>query len=119
MRRGQSIDIKLLWQMWSATSTTVRRFVLVNRAPLSQASDTILRFYFAIWWNSTSIATQLDPEEWREIVAEYHCIAALASNGLAGISPRYLGDGVMVFFGRPGDARERCRACGPQPDYSY
>jgi class 3 adenylate cyclase len=51
--------------------------------------------------NSTSIAAQLDPEEWREIVAGYHHAAAQAIERFGGHVAQYLGDGVMAFFGYP------------------
>jgi class 3 adenylate cyclase len=35
---------------------------------------------------STEMASHLDPEEWREVVAGYHHAAAQASSALAGMS---------------------------------
>jgi class 3 adenylate cyclase/tetratricopeptide (TPR) repeat protein len=64
--------------------------------------------------NSTSIAAQLDPEEWREIVAGYHHAAAQAIERFGGRVAQYLGDGVMAFFGYPeahdNDAERAARA---------
>jgi predicted ATPase/class 3 adenylate cyclase len=51
--------------------------------------------------NSTAIASQLDPEEWREIVASYHRAAANAITQFGGYVAQYLGDGVMAYFGWP------------------
>jgi hypothetical protein len=50
---------------------------------------------------STAIAAQLDPEEWRETVAGYHRAAAEAITRFGGHVAKYLGDGVMAFFGYP------------------
>jgi class 3 adenylate cyclase/predicted ATPase len=50
---------------------------------------------------STEIAAQLDPEEWREVVAGYHRAAAEAITRFGGHVAKYLGDGVMAFFGWP------------------
>jgi class 3 adenylate cyclase len=64
--------------------------------------------------NSTSIATQLDPEEWREVVATYHRTAAQAIEHFGGYIAQYLGDGVMAYFGWPeaheNDAERAARA---------
>jgi len=64
--------------------------------------------------NSTSIATQLDPEEWREVVASYHSTAAQAIERFGGHIAQYLGDGVMAYFGWPAahenDAERAARA---------
>jgi class 3 adenylate cyclase len=50
---------------------------------------------------STAIAAQLDPEEWRETVAGYHRAAAEAITRFNGYVAKYLGDGVMAYFGYP------------------
>ena len=63
---------------------------------------------------STEIASHLDPEEWREIVAEYHHAAAQAIERFGGHVAQYLGDGVMAYFGWPeahdNDAERAARA---------
>src|SRR5258708_35852826 len=51
---------------------------------------------------STEIASHLDPEEWREIVGEYHRAAAQAIERFGGRVAQHLGDGVMAYFGWPG-----------------
>jgi class 3 adenylate cyclase len=64
--------------------------------------------------NSTGIATQLDPEEWREVIANYHRAAAQAIERFGGYIAQYLGDGVMAYFGWPeaheNDAERAARA---------
>src|SRR5690349_18564636 len=50
---------------------------------------------------STRLASRLDPEEWRETVAGYHRAAAEAITRYGGHGAKYLGDGVMAFFGYP------------------
>src|SRR5689334_3977496 len=63
---------------------------------------------------STEIAAQLDPEEWRDMVAAYHRTAAEAITRFAGHVAKYLGDGVMAYFGWPeaheNDAERAARA---------
>ena len=50
---------------------------------------------------STELAARLDPEEWREMVAAYHHAAAEAITRFGGHVAKYLGDGVMAYFGWP------------------
>jgi class 3 adenylate cyclase len=50
---------------------------------------------------STEIAARLDPEEWQEIIADYHRAAAEAITRFGGHVAQYLGDGVMAYFGYP------------------
>jgi predicted ATPase/class 3 adenylate cyclase len=63
---------------------------------------------------STELAARLDPEEWREMVAAYHRVAAEAITSYGGHVAKYLGDGVMAFFGYPeahdNDAERAARA---------
>jgi class 3 adenylate cyclase len=63
---------------------------------------------------STAIAAQLDPEEWRETVAGYHRAATEAVTRFGGHVAKFLGDGVMAFFGYPeahdNDAERSARA---------
>jgi len=63
---------------------------------------------------STALAAQLDPEEWRAIVADYHRAAADAITSFGGYVAQYLGDGVMAYFGWPeahdNDAERAARA---------
>jgi class 3 adenylate cyclase len=63
---------------------------------------------------STGIVSQLDPEEWRETVAGYHRAAAEAVTRFDGHVAKYLGDGVMAYFGWPAahdnDAERAARA---------
>jgi class 3 adenylate cyclase len=51
--------------------------------------------------NSTSLAAQLDPEQWREIIAGYYRAATQAIKGFGGHVAQYVGDGVMAYFGYP------------------
>src|SRR5215472_16481223 len=64
---------------------------------------------------STGIAAQLDPEEWRDTVAGYHRTAAEAITRFGGHVAKYLGDGVIAFFGYPeahDDDAERATRAG-------
>jgi class 3 adenylate cyclase len=51
--------------------------------------------------DSTSIAANLDPEDWREIVTSYHDCATEAVARFGGYVAQLLGDGLLVFFGYP------------------
>src|SRR5215469_12625769 len=63
---------------------------------------------------STQISVRLDPEEWRDLEAEYHRAAAAAITRFGGYVAKYLGDGVMAYFGWPAahdnDAERAVRA---------
>jgi predicted ATPase/class 3 adenylate cyclase len=50
---------------------------------------------------STALAVHLDPEDMREIIGAYHrCVADTVAR-LGGFVAKYMGDGVLVYFGYP------------------
>jgi len=51
--------------------------------------------------NSTEIAARLDPEEWHEVAGQYQRTAAEAVTRFGGHVAKYLGDGLVVYFGYP------------------
>jgi len=51
--------------------------------------------------NSIEIAAHLDPEEWHDIAAQYQRSAGEAVVRLGGHVAKYLGDGLVVYFGYP------------------
>ena len=50
---------------------------------------------------SVTLTSQLDPEEWRATVAGYQRAASEAVARFGGEVVRYVGDGIMAFFGYP------------------
>jgi class 3 adenylate cyclase len=51
--------------------------------------------------DSTVLAGQLDPEEWREVVRAYQETCAKVIARYEGHIAQYLGDGLLVYFGYP------------------
>ena len=50
---------------------------------------------------STALSTQIDPEDLREVMAAYHKCAAETVTAFGGYVAKYMGDGVLVYFGYP------------------
>ena len=50
---------------------------------------------------STELSTRLDPEDLREVIAVYHRAVAEMVAGFDGFVSKYMGDGVLVYFGYP------------------
>jgi len=51
--------------------------------------------------DSTVLAAQLDPEDWREVVRAYQATCAEVIQRYEGHIAQYLGDGLLVYFGYP------------------
>jgi class 3 adenylate cyclase/tetratricopeptide (TPR) repeat protein len=50
---------------------------------------------------STALSSRLDPEDLREVIAAYHRAVAQIVAGFDGFVAKYMGDGVLVYFGYP------------------
>jgi class 3 adenylate cyclase/predicted ATPase len=50
---------------------------------------------------STSLSSRLDPEDLREVIAAYHRAVTEVVAGFDGFVAKYMGDGVLVYFGYP------------------
>jgi len=50
---------------------------------------------------STALSTRLDPEDLREVIAAYHACAAEVVTRFGGYVAKYMGDGVLIYFGYP------------------
>jgi class 3 adenylate cyclase len=82
---------------------------------------------------STALSTKLDPEDLRSVIGAYHkCVAETVAR-FDGFVAKYMGDGVLVYFGYPqaheDDAEralrtglaliEAVRASGSRPAWSW
>lgn len=50
---------------------------------------------------STALSSRLDPEDLREILGAYHAAVAAAVGEFGGYVAKYMGDGVLAYFGYP------------------
>ncbi len=50
---------------------------------------------------STELSSQLDPEDWHDIVSQYHQAAASVVKQFGGHVNQFLGDGILILFGYP------------------
>ena len=86
-------------------------------APVAAAERRQLTVLFCDLVGSTTLATRLDPEDFRNVIQSYHACCAEIVAGFDGSVAQYLGDGVMVRFGYPkaheDDAAQAVR-CGLQ-----
>jgi class 3 adenylate cyclase/tetratricopeptide (TPR) repeat protein len=83
------------------------------RTPWTVAEKRQLTVMFADLVGSTALSTRLDPEDLREIIGAYHRCCAQQIEKFGGFVARYLGDGVLAYFGYPrADEDDAERAVG-------
>ncbi|WP_244443129.1 AAA family ATPase [Bradyrhizobium sp. Ai1a-2] len=86
----------------------------LSPAPASSAERRQLTVMFCDLVGSTALATMLDPEDLREIIAEYRDSVAAIVRKYGGAVSRYIGDGMLILFGHPSahedDAESAVRA---------
>ncbi len=70
-------------------------------APTDAGERRQLTVLFSDLVGATALSTRLDPEEWRERVAQYHRATADVVTRFGGTVAKYLGDGVLALFGYP------------------
>jgi class 3 adenylate cyclase/predicted ATPase len=73
--------------------------------PAPRAPDTAERRQVTVMFSdlvgSTALSAQMDPEDLREIISAYQQCVAETVRRFGGFVAKYLGDGVLVYFGYP------------------
>ncbi|MFI4987018.1 MAG: AAA family ATPase [Alphaproteobacteria bacterium] len=97
------------------TETAPRKAVGPSEpAEAASAERRQLTIMFCDVVGSTELATRLDPEDLREIIAAYHRRVAEVLTGFGGFVAKYMGDGILAYFGYPQaheeDAEQAVRA---------
>jgi class 3 adenylate cyclase len=72
-----------------------------ERAVAAAAERRQLTVMFCDLVGSTPLSTRFDPEDLREIVGAYHRCVADTVGRFAGFVAKYMGDGVLIYFGYP------------------
>ena len=75
--------------------------VTAPAAPPPDAERRQLTVLFCDLVDSTPLAGQLDPEDYRQVVRAYQATAAEVIERFDGHIAQYLGDGLLVYFGYP------------------
>ena len=83
------------------TATPTRPSAPQAAPPASSAERRQLTVMFCDLVGSTALAARIDPEDLREIIGAYHpCVAETVAR-FDGFVAKYMGDGVLVYFGYP------------------
>ena len=102
------------------SDTTLNAPALEALAPIDRpAKGTAERRQVTVMFSdlvgSTALSARLDPEDMREIIGTYHSCCAEQITKAGGFVAKYMGDGVLAYFGYPQaheDDAERAVRCG-------
>jgi class 3 adenylate cyclase len=81
----------------AATATAAAR----DAPAPTEAERRQLTVMFCDLVGSTELSSRLDPEDLREVIAAYHRAVADVVRSFDGFVAKYMGDGVLVYFGYP------------------
>src|ERR1700735_647540 len=71
-------------------------------SPETTAERRPLTVMFCDLIGSTALSSRLDPEDLREVIRTYQACVAATIQQFDGFIARYVGDGVLIYFGLPG-----------------
>jgi class 3 adenylate cyclase len=69
--------------------------------PATSAERRQITVMFCDLVGSTALSTRIDPEDLGKVIAAYHACAAEVVTRFGGYVAKYMGDGVLVYFGYP------------------
>jgi class 3 adenylate cyclase/predicted ATPase len=69
--------------------------------PRDDAERRQLTVMFTDLVGSTALSTKLDPEDLRSVIGAYHKCVAQTVGRFGGFVAKYMGDGVLIYFGYP------------------
>jgi class 3 adenylate cyclase/predicted ATPase len=93
--------LRAIAELAGGASTTPQLAPGSEASPRDQAERRQVTVMFVDLVGSTALSTSMDPEDLREIISAYQRCVAETVRHFGGFVARYVGDGVLVYFGYP------------------
>jgi len=93
--------VKLLAAIRQLGETTVEPTATPAAKPQDTAERRQVTVMFSDLVGSTALSTRMDPEDLREVISAYQKCVAETVDRFGGFVAKYMGDGVLVYFGYP------------------
>src|SRR5262249_43757061 len=93
--------LRAIAELAGGASTTPQLAPGSESSPRDQAERRQVTVMFVDLVGSTALSTGMDPEDLREIISAYQKCVAETVRHFGGFVARYIGDGVLVYFGYP------------------
>ena len=84
-----------------ATLGPVGAPVAVDTSPRDTAERRQVTVMFSDLVGSTALSARMDPEDLREVISAYQKCVAETVQRFGGFVAKYMGDGVLIYFGYP------------------
>ena len=95
------IMLAAISELMSAATPVTSQHVASRAEPRDDAERRQLTVMFTDLVGSTALSNKLDPEDLRSVIGAYHkCVAETVAR-FDGFVAKYMGDGVLVYFGYP------------------
>src|SRR6202158_3695333 len=85
----------------SAPAALSKASLRTDKVPTDTAERRQVTVMFADLVGSTALSGRMDPEDLREVISAYQKCVAETVRRFGGFVAKYLGDGVLVYFGYP------------------
>ena len=85
----------------NATPTAATGPVTVDASPRDSAERRQVTVMFSDLVGSTALSARMDPEDLRDVISAYQKCVAETVQRFSGFVAKYMGDGVLVYFGYP------------------
>ena len=85
----------------AALRTDAKRVMAAEVASTASAERRQVTVMFSDLVGSTALSTRMDPEDLREVISAYQKCVAETVQHFDGFVAKYMGDGVLVYFGYP------------------
>src|SRR6185437_15078547 len=72
-----------------------------SASPEDRAERRQVTVMFSDLVGSTALSARMDPEDLREVISSYQKCVAVTVQRFGGFVAKYMGDGVLVYFGYP------------------
>jgi class 3 adenylate cyclase len=99
------IMLAAIAELIRATESTAQPVVGLEAKPRDGAERRQVTVMFSDLVGSTALSARMDPEDLREVISAYQTCVAETVRRFGGFVAKYMGDGVLVYFGYP-QARE-------------
>jgi class 3 adenylate cyclase len=87
-------------------------------SPLDFAERRQVTVMFSDLVGSTALSARLDPEDLREVISAYQICVAETVGRFGGFVAKYMGDGVLVYFGYPAAHEDDAERAVPASHWS-